>query len=206
MICLATAFILASGETQPLPPLAAPLLAVGDRSYSLYLVHWPIFALLNNVFITPVPTSWNVMALGLSFAFCEILYRGVEQRFRHITINRHALAVLVLLPLLAVGSAALLVLRMPAAVLEARSANFGLAAACISQRQFVPKEACRTGAQPEMLLWATRPRCTWRKHLPIPVVPLCAGNTGVLRTIPWRCTDAGRTTRSRLGESLHRVQ
>jgi peptidoglycan/LPS O-acetylase OafA/YrhL len=61
VVCLATAVLLISGQTvRPAGPLA-PLIPIGDRSYSLYLVHWPLFAFANNVFIGPVP--WAVNAL-----------------------------------------------------------------------------------------------------------------------------------------------
>lgn len=67
-------------QDRPIPNAFA---AVGDASYSLYLVHWPIFALLNNVYAgdpsfghpsAEVLTAAVALALLLGFA----LYRYVE--------------------------------------------------------------------------------------------------------------------------------
>ena len=61
----------------------APLVAVGKRSYSLYLWHWPVF-----VFLRPGEdmslTGWPaiVVRLGLTVVLAELSYRYIEQPFR----------------------------------------------------------------------------------------------------------------------------
>src|SRR5690606_15442749 len=58
-----------------------PLSFTGNISYSLYLVHWPLFAFLNNVWIGPgdieQPLELRIALLALSFVFAYALYRYV---------------------------------------------------------------------------------------------------------------------------------
>lgn len=61
VVCLATLIAL---ETRPTilqnNLLAAALGKVGDISFSLYLVHWPLFALVRNIYIGELPTGLKV--------------------------------------------------------------------------------------------------------------------------------------------------
>ncbi len=61
-----------------------PLVAIGRRSYSLYLWHWPVFVFTRpgiDVGLTGWPVQ--VLRLGLACALAEVSYRFVEQPFRH---------------------------------------------------------------------------------------------------------------------------
>jgi peptidoglycan/LPS O-acetylase OafA/YrhL len=153
VVCLATALLLFLGERAPLPRGFAPLIAIGDRSYSLYLVHWPLFAFANNIHGPAVPGWLNAALLGLSFVATEIQYRGVERPFRHLAMTPRTLMVLVALPLFSVALAAWLSYSTPAARLAQRSPNQGLDITCASSRVFSPKQACRTAPEPEILIW-----------------------------------------------------
>lgn len=57
------------------------LTGIGDRSYSLYLVHWPI-QLGCRTFIESAWTR-NVVGFAATFLIAEIAYRLVEERSRH---------------------------------------------------------------------------------------------------------------------------
>ena len=59
----------------------APMQWVGDRSYSLYLWHWPVFVFAGLL----LGESWPVLALALilTFGLSMITFRWVEQPFRH---------------------------------------------------------------------------------------------------------------------------
>ncbi|MDE2119650.1 MAG: acyltransferase [Betaproteobacteria bacterium] len=62
------------------------LAAVGDLSYSLYLVHWPILALLRNAWGNPaevLPLGWRLGALLASPVAAWALYRWVEAPIHH---------------------------------------------------------------------------------------------------------------------------
>src|SRR5207253_10082155 len=75
VVCLATAVLLVPGANFGRAESALwPLTAVGDRSYSLYLVHWPLFAFASNVFLTAVPAQVNIALLGIAAIWTELQY------------------------------------------------------------------------------------------------------------------------------------
>ena len=61
----------------------APLQWIGQRSYSIYLWHWPIFMVTRPELDLPF-TGWPVFVLrmGLTFGAAEVSYRYVEQPLR----------------------------------------------------------------------------------------------------------------------------
>jgi peptidoglycan/LPS O-acetylase OafA/YrhL len=63
-----------------------PLVWVGERSYGLYLWHWPVILLVGAVVVAPVgSTQWwfgTVVALVLTFAAAAASYRWVETPIR----------------------------------------------------------------------------------------------------------------------------
>lgn len=65
----------------------APLVWVGEISYSLYLVHWPIFLLASDVILsTPdekLPLAVRAIAAVACLPVAWLLYWGVEARLRH---------------------------------------------------------------------------------------------------------------------------
>lgn len=86
---IATAFILATGPvptSRPFPFSKAALLVyewVGDRSYSIYLWHWPIL-ILSPVFLGyELNTVSKLGAVALILVLAELTYRFVENPVRH---------------------------------------------------------------------------------------------------------------------------
>jgi peptidoglycan/LPS O-acetylase OafA/YrhL len=86
VFALLCAVIIAVVATTPTAPIArllrAPgLVAIGLRSYSLYLWHWPV-----RVFVTPRPGLDGVLLFGvrlaISIVLAELSFRLVEQPFR----------------------------------------------------------------------------------------------------------------------------
>jgi peptidoglycan/LPS O-acetylase OafA/YrhL len=90
IVCVATLIVILRRHDELQDrPIPNALAVVGDASYSLYLVHWPIFALLNNVYAgdpsfgrpsAEVLVAATALALLLGFA----LYRQVELPVRRI--------------------------------------------------------------------------------------------------------------------------
>lgn len=149
-VCLATAVLMVPGA--PMAALAGslrPLDWIGDRSYSLYLVHWPLFAFANNVFLTEPPAWLNAVLLGLAVALAELQYRFVEQRYRHVPLTRARIALLIAVPLLVLAGigAANRIGRTQDG--RDRIEPIGLAADCTSPGE----AACRTGARPATMIW-----------------------------------------------------
>ncbi|MEZ5116141.1 MAG: acyltransferase family protein [Candidatus Nanopelagicales bacterium] len=62
---------------------------IGERSYGLYLWHWPIFVVTRPDLDIPVEGVWNLLLrLGLTFGVAELSYRYVELPIRHGAIGR----------------------------------------------------------------------------------------------------------------------
>jgi peptidoglycan/LPS O-acetylase OafA/YrhL len=85
----ATAVVFKDHSTNNSSHLLSQLLKlVGDRSYSIYLVHWPI-QLFSQIILESGPYR-NLFNLGLTALFGSLNWRHVEERFRnrHLTIRR----------------------------------------------------------------------------------------------------------------------
>lgn len=73
------------------------LRSLGLRSYSLYLVHWPVFVLITPQRFDASETELLLYKLLLTFLCSEILYRFIEEPWRRIsTTNRRMMYGLVL--------------------------------------------------------------------------------------------------------------
>jgi peptidoglycan/LPS O-acetylase OafA/YrhL len=65
------------------------LVAIGKRSYSLYLWHWPVFVFLRpGIDVSADGWAVQVARLALTFALAEVSYRYVEQPFRDGRVGR----------------------------------------------------------------------------------------------------------------------
>jgi|HubBroStandDraft_4_1064222.scaffolds.fasta_scaffold00054_32 peptidoglycan/LPS O-acetylase OafA/YrhL len=162
LVCAATAVLIR--REHPLLQGSAPirlLASVGYLSYSLYLVHWPLQAFFNNVWLgaedMPQPRLIRVGLAALAVPLALLLYRYVEQPM-HRSPLRHTAGV-------ALGTAAaslgLVVLAFMAARAMTpardyaweRRINYGFDAACAFKSDFEPIPKCRNSAQPEVLIW-----------------------------------------------------
>lgn len=156
VVCLATAIILASKQ-QKIPCVKSiGMLYVGAISYSLYLIHWPLFALYNNVtFSSPwsnkIDALMRVALIFLSFITAALLHRFVEERFRH---GAH-LGIKVLLPAGAAIGVLVAILFFPnimhGASVEAREAS--VSKVCETTGSFSMESACASGGDPRILVW-----------------------------------------------------
>ncbi|KRE85783.1 hypothetical protein ASG75_09490 [Rhodanobacter sp. Soil772] len=169
IVCVATlVVILRRHDELQDRPIPNALAAVGDASYSLYLVHWPIFALLNNVYAgdpsfgTPTPEVLaGAVALALLLGFA--LYRGVELPVRRLEARspRHwslaALAAslcLALLPLTLAARTGTHAVRGPAIDYAwLRRDNVGFDAACDGYRRLEYTMRCSNAAHPATMIW-----------------------------------------------------
>ncbi|PSC03866.1 acyltransferase [Alsobacter soli] len=151
-VCLATAAMLVVGGAQPLPAPARPLGWLGDRSYSLYLVHWPLLSLVANVFVEPPPGWVNALVLVACLACMELQYRFVEQRFRTMKVSRAALAGLAAIPVLALVPQVALT-RFADGFQNVRAANEGFGEDCAYGSSFTDMPECRSGPKAHVLVW-----------------------------------------------------
>lgn len=85
--CLGTGAILAGGIGQPRSIVSRtlslnPIRLVGQASYSIYLVHWPIFIFTRYVLIERESPTVTLALLSTAFCFGFLFWRYVEQPFR----------------------------------------------------------------------------------------------------------------------------
>lgn len=134
-----------------------PLHWIGDQSYSLYLVHWPLIAMAKNIWLQGGPAWMSWALLPLSFALAQLSYRYVEQPFRRVAtpgaMGRKLCWILLALALAAGWMWHLLQARSGVDWKQVRQANYGLSAHCDFDGAIEPLPACRTQARVRTLVW-----------------------------------------------------
>lgn len=167
-VCVATTIVIWRQHQRVADnPVTRALAWVGDFSYSLYLVHWPIFAFINNVHAgDPSLGEPSAVLLGGAVALALVLgyalFRVVElpvRRARFVFSRRWlvaALGVSLALALAPISIAA----RAPDPeragridYAHIRRDNVGFGDACEFYRSFEPIAACRNAAAPAMMVW-----------------------------------------------------
>ena len=161
LICLATLFvILRRHEGLERAGITRGLARAGDISYSLYLVHWPIIALIKNAWVgqeAELPLTLRLTALGLSFAAAYLLYRFVEDPIRKAPVRYTPSLVvktgLVSVMLMAIAPTVIHASKGSADFSEIRRINHGLGKECEYESVFEPKSQCSSGNNPKLLIW-----------------------------------------------------
>ena len=189
IVCIATLVVILRAHPALNRGFAVRGLAhLGDISYSLYLVHWPLFAFANNAWVTPVPyvvrLALAILALALSWA----LYRWVEDPIRKaaIVVNRKSVAVILsassVLVLAGFGANHFQSWGSPVDYAHVRRANTGLDAACeTGEGLFKPKPECRSSENPRIMVWGD----SYAMHLVEGLVS--AGGAGVIQATKSTC-------------------
>lgn len=161
LVCLATAVVIIRRHPRAQSGyLTSPLAWIGDRSYSIYLVHWPVFAFFGNTWLAedgvkPPIALRLTMVLGSVF-LAVLLHRCVETPFRKATFtNKPRLLVATLAAsflIVCVGAWERTVVAGRDYV-QSRRPNKGLNAKCDFSGAFAPIAECVTSPQPEFLVW-----------------------------------------------------
>ena len=137
--------------------LLLPFARLGDFSYSLYLVHWPLFAFANNAYVSAVPMPVNiglgVVALGIGYS----LYRIVELPIRRapIYLSRQSLgaAIAASLALVLIASGVNKIFLPSTNFADMRRPNSSLGPACEFDGTFSSTKVCSNSDTPNMLVW-----------------------------------------------------
>lgn len=105
-VCLATVLLIALGQLQPKPLVmrwlsSKPMVFIGVLSYSLYIWHWVVFALLRYQSIDEKPIILTT-AYGLTFLLAYFSWRFIEKPARafHSMKFSYTLGILVISPVL----------------------------------------------------------------------------------------------------------
>lgn len=143
--------------------LLRPLRWMGDCSYSLYLIHWPLLAALNNAWVGPAGTEallpWRLATLLLCLPLAWAMWRWIELPPRRWALPQRPRA------WAAIAASSLLLAVLPwcspwqpeakpgldyAAL---RRPNHGLAAVCDHEQPFTGAASCRTASKTAWLVW-----------------------------------------------------
>jgi peptidoglycan/LPS O-acetylase OafA/YrhL len=160
LVCLATLAIILIRSAPLSANAASRVLAwIGDASYSIYLVHWPLFALANNVFLTGTPLGVRLTLVGVSLALGFLSYRFVETPFRSVEVKPSragigtALVASVVLGLIPFAIEALKGgVRLDYAMLNQVNRGFDKACDYYSEA-FVLKPQCSNSDSPTIIVW-----------------------------------------------------
>jgi peptidoglycan/LPS O-acetylase OafA/YrhL len=167
VVCLATMVVIVRRHPVLNTNLVSQGLArVGDFSYSLYLVHWPVYAFINNIYAgdpalgqPTYPVLVGAAAASMLGAYA--LYRAVELPVRHMTIRPtwptlvSLLGASVLLALLPYAINRILPDSKTTAADFAfdRRDNLGFADTCDNFKDFVPLKECQNADHPRVMVW-----------------------------------------------------
>jgi peptidoglycan/LPS O-acetylase OafA/YrhL len=153
-VCLATAVLLLAAL--PAGRAFAPLERIGDASYSLYLVHWPLFAFAQTIWLGAAPPATVRVALvATTFVLGWLSWRFIEQpgRFAPLAARRVVtlyLGATVLLAGLVIGTSAL-VRQRPQQIDLAGVTGLKLPGCDAETARFDGR--CTLGPAPDMLVW-----------------------------------------------------
>lgn len=162
LICVATLTVILRNSPRLNAAFPVKVLGrIGDFSYSLYLVHWPIIAFMKNAWVgssPELPIDLRLTALALSFGLAYLLYRLVEEpiRRRNFRISTPLIAKVVLSSVLVVSIAPLSLLQAKAEQIsfrEARRINPGFSESCDYKTRFAPRSECRNSENADLLVW-----------------------------------------------------
>jgi hypothetical protein len=136
------------------------LAKVGDLSYSLYLIHWPVLVYARAAWLTEPPTEAIYGALVFSFIASWVLYRFIEEPFRRgfLTAQKRLMSRLAVASLL-LGLAPSVVIAATASNIDfktIRRHNHGLGSACVfkpGSPPYVTPRRCQTTDKPQLLIW-----------------------------------------------------
>jgi hypothetical protein len=161
LACVGTLIIILGNWQQPFSNLLGRVLSwLGDISYSLYLVHWPIFAFVNNVWMddAQVPLSVRLLCIAISIVLGYLQYTFIEypihkasfkfsKKFAIVGALTSSLLVLVAL-ILPYNNA-----KVNEEFIYARRGNTGLGQSCTFKGNFTALPECETTATPDIMIW-----------------------------------------------------
>lgn len=192
-VCLATAVLLRHPPQAVLAPRALqPAVWLGDRSYSLYLVHWPLMAAVHNAWLgtgqeaSPTLAGWRLAALILALPLAWALHRWVEVPGKTRLRGRRGWTVLLV--------ASLLLAMLPTATqgwlpsgrgedyAHLTRPNHGFSPVCDAEQPYAPRTECQQGSRPQWMVWGD----SYAMHL-VPGLARQAGSQGLLQATKSSC-------------------
>lgn len=180
LVTVATAIVIAgmSGHAAERSSPVRALALLGDFSYSLYLVHWPVIVFTRAAWLEQAPAWALYLAIAISVALSLVLYRLVEEPFRKgFGTNRKVLTAGLL-------ATSVMVVASPSAISAATQSdtdyaylmrrNVGLDRACASAEGPLGAlpEKCISNPPPKVLLWGDSYAMMWGEALAKELAPI----------------------------------
>lgn len=148
--------------------IAAATARLGDWSYSIYLVHWPLLAYANSVYLGQAPVWLRLFLVACAVPLGACQYLLVEQTFRHrFRANPKMCAFGLAAAATGCGLFGVAVIGpLESGFPQRASPNTGLAAVC-DQRgtTVVDHDACRTRRTPRVALFGDSYAMQWASAL-----------------------------------------
>lgn len=158
-VCLATLVIILAQKEGLFQNFGARIFSrIGDISYSLYLVHWPILVFTFAAYLSDAPLEARLVAVGMSLLLAIGMYVYVERPARyHLRIPTPQIAAATIA--FSVGAVGLYFgtaayARLETDFTDLRRPNVGLSRGCdISDAQYKASLKCQTAPEPKVLVW-----------------------------------------------------
>jgi peptidoglycan/LPS O-acetylase OafA/YrhL len=161
VVLLTCTLILGRDNWLPKQLITQTIERVGDWSYSLYLIHWPLLAFAQISFLGEVPLIATIVLASISVPLAYFQYQLVEQKFRYGFRESSKLTSRVFV----IASLAMFALPLPGAVLylsnnnttqdfsHLRRANYGIDEACDRPYRATNMAVCQTAEKPIIAVW-----------------------------------------------------
>ncbi|WP_018240295.1 acyltransferase family protein [Ensifer sp. BR816] len=158
LVCLATLILLLSPSRGNVA--VRGMARIGDISYSLYLIHWPVLVYVRAVWLAEPPALAIYAAVAFAVVASLALHRFVEEPFRQgfVTSRGRMASGLVAVSVLLGFSPSVAIAATQSKVdfAQIRRINYGLGSACVfspgSPPQGIPED-CQTTDRPQLLVW-----------------------------------------------------
>lgn len=190
LACVGTLIIILSNSQQLFSNLLGRILCwLGDMSYSLYLVHWPIFAFVNNVWLddAPVPLMVRILCIAISIILGYLQYKFIEYPIHKASFKfskKFAIfgaitsASLVFIALIVPYNDA----KLNTEFMNARRGNTGLGQSCTFKADFSALPECETTATPDIMIWGD----SNAMHL-VPGIDATKGEHSIIQATKYVC-------------------
>lgn len=159
LVCLGTVLIILSNFEKPFSTMPGKFLSwLGDISYSLYLIHWVIFAFVFNMWFDGEQWSPLIAVVGISISVLLgfLQYKYIEYPIHKASFkysNKYVFQVLAASLFLIVIALVILKFNANNDYLNGRRANTGFAESCAFKGDFITRQECQSTKTPDILIW-----------------------------------------------------
>jgi peptidoglycan/LPS O-acetylase OafA/YrhL len=205
VVCLATLIVILRQHPGGHASSVVRALAwLGDISYSLYLVHWPVLALMRNTYIgntADMPALARGAGVLASVVLAYALYRWIEDPIRQAPLSFSRLLVLRTIAasvvVMAIAPVAQRILGTNGEFARRLAPNYGLSSGCEFGDTFTLRPECMTRPDARILVWGD----SFAMHL-VPGLVDAAGPRGIVQATqsecgPWLGVDSAAASASR---------